>query len=305
MAEEIARIIGYDNIPNKKISIPNKPILNKDSNEDLIRSMLISNGFYESLNPPFVKTNSKKSIEIDNPLDSNRNYLRESLEESLIENLLFNEKRQKESIKIFEISDVYYLNNDNEVHKRRKLGIIGSGRVDNNYNDFQKKIDKKYFSSILQKFISDKELLIKKIPRVNLHTKIKSDIIFSEIDVDKIDIDSSHVKKISRVPEKFIKANQISEFPSAIRDISFSINVPNDLEKLQNLISNYENKILKEVFIFDYYNNLKNDEIKIGFRFIFQSIDRTLTDKEIDVIYHEIIKLSKDLDGVSIPGYNP
>ena len=40
---------------------------------------------------------------------------------------------------------------------------------------------------------------------------------------------------------------------------------------LQDYILNFKNELLKEVFIFDYYINEKTKEIKIGFRFIFQS----------------------------------
>ena len=54
----------------------------------------------------FLKININ-SIEIDNPLDSNRKFLRTSLKDSLIDNLLFNERRQKDSIKLFEISNIY------------------------------------------------------------------------------------------------------------------------------------------------------------------------------------------------------
>ena len=45
-----------------------------------------------------------KFHKIDNPLDSNRGYLRTTLKHSLIENLLYNEKRQHDSLKLFEIS---------------------------------------------------------------------------------------------------------------------------------------------------------------------------------------------------------
>ena len=48
-----------------------------------------------------------ESINIDNPLDSNREFLRVNIISSLIKNLDYNEKRQKESLKFFEISDIY------------------------------------------------------------------------------------------------------------------------------------------------------------------------------------------------------
>ena len=66
------------------------------------------------------------------------NILRTNLEKSLIENLLYNERRQQDSIKLFEISDVYSF--DGNLKNKKVLGIICSGRVGKNYLDFSKKL---------------------------------------------------------------------------------------------------------------------------------------------------------------------
>ena len=66
LAEEIARVIGYDNIPVKKINIP-KTKQDIDSPEDKIKSFLLNNGFYEIINSPFVVNENKNAITIDNP----------------------------------------------------------------------------------------------------------------------------------------------------------------------------------------------------------------------------------------------
>ena len=95
LAEEIARVIGYDNIPVKKINIP-KTEQDIDSPEDKIKSFLVNNGFYEIINSPFIEdSNNKNSISIDNPLDKTRMFLRTDISQSLLENLLYNERRQK------------------------------------------------------------------------------------------------------------------------------------------------------------------------------------------------------------------
>ena len=61
----------------------------------------------------------------------------------MIESLIFNENRQKESIKLFEISDIY-TKNGSDISFERHLGIIVSGREADNYRDFNKKIDKDF-----------------------------------------------------------------------------------------------------------------------------------------------------------------
>ena len=60
LAEEVARVIGYDQIKTSTLGI-SKKIINKDSNSKVnkIRNYLISEGFNEVINDPFVsKSNS-------------------------------------------------------------------------------------------------------------------------------------------------------------------------------------------------------------------------------------------------------
>jgi len=78
LAEEIARVIGYNNIISKPLKITAK--LDKSADDfNRLKNYLIKNGFSEVINFPFTRNEEKKSISIDNPLDSNRNNLRTSL----------------------------------------------------------------------------------------------------------------------------------------------------------------------------------------------------------------------------------
>ena len=151
LAEEVARVIGYDNIATTEVNVPKNEDQNYKHIENKLRYFLLDHGFYEVINSPFVGITSKEAIKVDNPLDSNRAFLRTNLTDSLVENLLFNERRQKESVKLFEISDIY--SSDNGIHKKRMLSIIASGRVGLNYRDFSKKIDKKYLRTMFQEIL--------------------------------------------------------------------------------------------------------------------------------------------------------
>ena len=59
---------------------------------------------------------------------------------------------------------------------------------------------------------------------------------------------------------------------------------------------------LKDIFIFDYYNNVDKNITKIGFRFIFQSNVKTLEEHEIDKEMLKVFKAIKNFTGVEIPG---
>jgi len=90
--------------------------------------------------------------------------------------LLYNERRQKDSIKLFEISDTYCKNNNLE--QNLKLGIIASGRVGHNYNNFSKKIDEAFLLDVFNSVFDDLDIAIEQIPRNNLDTKIKNNIFY-------------------------------------------------------------------------------------------------------------------------------
>ena len=68
------------------------------------------------------------------------------------------------------------------------------------------------------------------------------------------------------------------------------------------MLLNFEHDLLKEVFIFDFFLNENQKEIKIGFRFTFQSTKSTVTDIQVNEVMNEIIKKSLNLESVSIPG---
>ena len=300
LAEEVARVIGYDNILRADINIPKNDKHNDKDIENKLRYFLLDHGFYEVINSPFVPLSSDEAIKVDNPLDSNREFLRTNLINSLVDNLLYNERRQKESIKLFEISDIYTSNNPH--HKKRKLSIIASGRVGMNYQDFSKKINKKYLENIFQEILPNEDFDFKILSRDSLDTKIKNEIVSLEVDIDIFSNDILSYKEKSKPPEHFHKYSPISELPFSFKDISYSIKDYTKIKDLQDLLLNFKSDLIKDRFIFDYFKNEKLKEIKIGFRFIFQSKEQTLTSSQIELIYNDIVNQSLKIDGISIPG---
>ena len=300
LAEEVARVIGYDNILRADINILKNDKRNQKDIENKLRYFLLDHGFYEVINSPFVPLSKEEAIKVDNPLDSNREFLRTNLINSLVENLLFNERRQKDSIKLFEISDVYSSNNG--LHKKRKLSIIASGRVGLNYQDFSKKIDKKYLEIIFKEILPSEVFDFQVLSRDLLDTKLKNEIVTLEVDINRFSDDVLSYKELSKPAEDFIQYNTISELPSSFKDISYSIKDYTKIKDLQDLLLNYKSDLIKDMFIFDYFKNEKLKEIKIGFRFIFQSKEQTLTSSQIELIYNDIVNKSLQIDGISIPG---
>ena len=301
LAEEIARIIGYDNIVTDELAIPQSKISNKSDIEDKLRFFLLDQGFYEVINSPFVHNSFDDSIKIDNPLDSNKEHMRTNIIDSLLENLTFNERRQKDSIKLFEISDIY-TKKDNQIKKTRRLGIIASGRVGHNHEEFSKNINRKYLSDKFNDELPNENFNFKVLNRETINTKIKNEIVVSEVNIDSFSPEILNYKHKSKPPKSFNQYFAISDLPYSKRDLSFSIKDYSSCDTLKEYIMGFEDKLLKEVFIFDYFYNKKNEEIKIGFRFIFQSADSTITESQVSDRMGVIINHTKNIKGVKIPG---
>lgn len=297
IAEEVARILGYDNLPKQAFNLPSSKT-KKALIENNLKSYLSANGFFESINYPFTSYNSDLSISIDNPLDSNKSFLRTSLIESLIENLAFNERRQKDSIKLFEISNVY--TNDSRKSLKRVAIIIG-GRKGSNYKDFNTYLDEDYLKTILFN-IGLGNVDIKKIPRDQINSKAKYDIFATEFDLDLVKKDISEFQIDDWIKFENIRFKNTSEYPSVSRDLSFQINRSSQINDLLMFLNSFEDKILIDRFVFDFYENKKNNFFKLGYRFLFQSKKKTLKDSEVEIVMSNIVKSSLKLDGVSIPG---
>jgi len=298
LAEEIARIIGFNNITPSKIIIPKQIKKNETNIENKLKSLLIDHGFNEIINNPFVKAYSDESIKVDNPLDSNRKYLRTSLKGSMIDSLTYNERRQQDSIKLFEISDVYFLSGQ----KKRLIAIIASGRIGKNYQDFSNKIDNKYLTKIIGEFIDQDKINIETISRDKMNTKKSNHISYLEIETSLFSSNIVDYQQIYKTPKSYQIYKPISEFPSSSRDLSFSIKDFDACKLLEDTVLSFSHKFIKDIFIFDYYKNENIKEIKIAFRFIFQSNKGTLKEQEINDVITIIIKQALSIKTVQIPG---
>ena len=140
------------------------------------------------------------------------------------------------------------------------------------------------------------------LSRDNLDTKIKNKICYIEFNIDlleKVNIDN---QTINNMPENFNQYSPVSEYPSSYRDLSFLIKDCAKYYALQELILSFKHKLLIEVFIFDFYENKESEFVKIGFRFVFQSITSTVTENEVNKIIEDIVNSSLSLGSIEIPG---
>tara|TARA_B100000242_G_C42830544_1_gene385884 strand:- start:203 stop:655 length:453 start_codon:yes stop_codon:yes gene_type:complete len=142
------------------------------------------------------------------------------------------------------------------------------------------------------------------VDRSIISTKNKSKIYMIELDLKLFNgIDFKEDETFL----DFMSCNKyepISEYPFISRDLSLMFRDRSILKDLENKILNFETDNLKETFVFDYFLNPKTRDIKLGFRFIFQSKVKTLTIEDIEPSMKKITDIAFSFDGVSIPGIN-
>jgi len=313
LAEEVARMIGYNNIASQVLALPVRAKKQQRSFEELVGNYLINQGFFEVINNPFTDFEGKEAIAVDNPLDKQRAMLRTCLMNSIRINIAYNQNRQKDSIKFFEFSDIYKTSGT-----ERRFALAISGRVNKNAKEFNAQLDYGYLKGLLNNICND---ILKTQPSYELADKSGYDFCESlmlngikigglgKINKDTID---SKVKTPVFACELTINALAVpdnnfvptSDFPASYRDLSFSLS---DLEKVGTLTelvntTTKNNALLTESFVFDFFQNKKLNLLKLGFRFKFQAADKSLTDEEIDQIMDKLISDSMLLDGISIEG---
>ena len=97
---------------------------------------------------------------------------------------------------------------------------------------------------------------------------------------------------------------KISDFPASYRDLSFSLEDISCMEELNAIVKKFlnSNEIMTDAFVFDYFENKKMGLLKIGYRFKFQALQKSLTDDEVDSVMNNLIKSSMSLSGIKIEG---
>ena len=170
-----------------------------------------------------------------------------------------------------------------------------------NYFVEEKDISKieKETNDLLKNILKDKKYI------KYIDSKSKFPIIYLEIELDKLFDNLKKYKSLNRLSyQNEVRYIPVSEFPSTIRDLSFLVKDKNKLDELDKVIAGLDDSLLRDTFIFDYYVNQQKNYIKIGYRFVFQSSENTLTDIEINDLMKKIIKQSLSINSIEIPGLN-
>ena len=314
LIEEVGRIYGLDNIQGKLPTVPMKQgSLDKTDRE--IRNKMISLGLNETLSYVLVRedeadgftTDEFEKVKLLDPITEERSTLRYSVLASLLKIYEYNKARNVKDVSIFEIGKGFYKKEN--YGEDKKLAVLMSGKY---YLGIENKKDVDFY---VVKGVAEEILdylgycgrysfvLPNKMPKemhpgqtaaisVNndivgmvgkLHPSVeKEDVYVLEINLDKL---------LSKRTGK-MKFKEISKYPEISKDLAIVVDKNISADEIAKLIKKAAGALLTKIDIFDVYEgvNIPKNKRSIAYSLSFGTMDRTLTDEEINNIMNKIIE---------------
>jgi phenylalanyl-tRNA synthetase beta chain len=332
LVEEIARIIGYDEIPTTLLSsqIPQQVPAPMLALKEQIRDLLVGCGMQEVITYSLVSQATLDKVDpqhklgpalrVANPMSLEQEYLRTSLRPGLLATFASNEKHEKDGIKLFEVSRVY-LHRANDLPEEREMlvGILGGPRLERSWLSGEDTIDFFDAKGILETVLNrlkvkasfqpaeDQILLAGKTAEVvvagqkvgvvgEVHPKTAAlfDISTQPIILFEIDL----VKLLSLTAAVY-RYRPIPRFPGNTRDIALIVDNSLAASRVQEVIESFP--LVDQVTLFDVYSGEQVPQGKksLAFSIRYQSAERTLTDEEVNQAHQQIIdRLQRDFGAI-------
>ncbi|MFO0718412.1 MAG: phenylalanine--tRNA ligase subunit beta [Candidatus Paceibacterota bacterium] len=281
LIEEIGRLYGYLNIsPIEPKKFKGGVHIEKNIfYVDTVRAVLIDCGFSEVYTYSF-RNNGKR--ELENPLASDKKYLRANLTDGLKESLVLNVHNApllglQDFVKIFEIGHVFSVDGE-YLHLGFSIAPV-------------KKI--KNADAVVKDMLDSVCIALEKELGVEISNKIYSSHGI-EINLNNIfDTlkDPKHKKIIPEKSEKQTRYKKISPYPFVLRDIA--VFVPEDVSAVEVIAVIVENAsdLLVQSSLFDVFTKKLEDgtsKTSYAYNLVFQSQEKTLSDDEVNMIMEKV-----------------
>lgn len=292
IAEEVGRIYGYDKImPALPLEAQTQTINKVFYWSEKIKDLLVEIGYSEVYT--YVLTDHG-DIEIQNPLASDKGFLRKNLKEGIEKALIFNSRNAPllglDEVKIFEVGNIFTKEKLNNEHLSLSIGYFNTKTIKNK--------EKKSFE-LLEQLVADLG--------TKLGVEIKGVIESSEAGVifetdltaliEKLELPGGMdiaVPKITNMYKPF------SVYPFSTRDIAVFVPEGKTEKDILDIILKEAGNLLVRYSLFDVFKKELSDgthKISFAFRLVFQAFDRTLTDDDINPIMQKITDLLNGREG--------
>ena len=327
--EDILRIYGFNNIviPSKlNASIQFSAAFDKEKLYNRSADLLVDFGFYEMMNNSITKSKYQeklKQLSADNwvrllsSINAELDVLRNNMLFTGLEAVAHNINHKNSNVKLFEFGKTYTgTNNESnaaDYTEKNHLAIFISGNTSaSNWNTPTRKTDFYYLKSVVDGILSktgivplnalDSEVseifnysMVYKIKnRVlvefgKVHTQfcklldIKQEVYFADFNWDHIIAEAKNVK---------IQYTEIPKYPAVKRDLALLLDKKVKFEEVKSIATKFGKKILRNIELFDIYEDEKIGENNKSYAvsFTFREDTKTLQDADIDSIMKKLME---------------
>ncbi|MCH5188273.1 MAG: phenylalanine--tRNA ligase subunit beta [Oscillospiraceae bacterium] len=315
VAEEVARIYGYDKIPSTLVSgETTRGGLDKVQTQTArIKTSLVGQGFYEIQTYSFTSPRTldminageelRKTINILNPLGEDTSVMRTTTVTGMLEVLARNYNHKNKDARLFEIATVYLAKNlpVTELPEEKKIITLGAyGAVD--FYDLKGAVEELMEDMGVSGVTFDTAK-----PNPIYHPGKSADVYINRKKVGTIgeihpdvavnyDIDEAYVGEIELAPvleaaNADVKYKPLSRFPAVTRDIAMLVDDAIKVADIEAVIRRAGGNLLEELELFDVYKGSQIPEGKksVAFAAVYRG-DKTLTDEEINKIVGKTVR---------------
>lgn len=321
IAEEVARIYGYDKIPTTMmkgcVTVGGKS--KKQHLEDVIRDSLTAVGLYEVTTYSFIdpkendmilmpqEDDRRNMVRISNPLGEENSVMRTDMLSSVLKVLRTNFSRRNAEAGIFEIGSVYIPKEEQVLPDENQIVAVGmyggcdfydiKGKVENmladlNINDYEfitcKDNPSFHPGRCAHIYACGKFLgIIGQIhPKVAANFKIGVETYCALLDFNVLLSGYTTDRQYKALPK----------FPATSRDIAVILDKNINVGEVIKIIESNRNGILESYSLFDVYEGEQVGDGKksVAYSLLFRAEDRTLTDKEVNEVMDKILSGLKE-----------
>ncbi|MFV0499141.1 MAG: phenylalanine--tRNA ligase subunit beta [Bacilli bacterium] len=312
LIEEILRLYGVNKIKKElpKSKLKRAYVADYDRTLTAIKNILHSMGYSECINysltsksKAYISLSENESlIQLKNPLSSEREFMRKTLIPSLIDTAVYNLERQASIVRLYEISQINFLKDNENVTHNKITAMISGFTIEKPLFDVKIKGDFYLIKGALQKLLSmaglteGRDYFVKSsdnIPNI-FHPNQSGEIIlygkvvgyvgkihpkYSKYDLYTFEIDFYELKKLF---SEDITLGTLSVYPSISRDLSIVVEKEiNSIDMIKS-VHNLDIDILEDISIYDiYYDEKLQNKKSLTFRIIFRSNISTLSDETV------------------------
>jgi phenylalanyl-tRNA synthetase beta chain len=325
--EEVARLYGFDRIPETRMADPLPPQRGNPSleAEERIRDVMAALGLQEIIThrmtapeiesrllPPNSEVSNIEYVKLANAIAPEKRVLRRSLLSSVL-NVVERNARLRESLAMFEVGSVYIPNGQALPLEPRRLAFAITGRRYESAWDSKVgvKLDFYDLKGILEALMDALHLDVTYTPAEHpsfhpgkcaavvlngqplgvfgeLHPQVQENYDFVS-PVLAADFDLEAV--LSAIPSGY-PIRPVSEFPPILEDIAVIVDEALPADRVEALIKQTGGKMLESVHLFDVFRSeqIGAGKKSLAYALTYRSYEGTLTDKDAAGIRTRIIK---------------